>query len=282
MLEAGWNQYSAEYQRLRVDLEAKELEYHINRLNSITVAGSVIAGFAFTALVELDLSLDNIDKLRAAGFGTMELIYYLMIGLTVALNLYVIVLSTLTNIKGQRMALFGSVDASVVGSELPANLGYQPGMIGDAAAAAAAEEASGVYRQRTGDSALEAASYDDVQRAIIAMRSVQPSILFAFALSLCTFVIGAVAMVWIKTEPIHYLRPDHPTNHVAAALSIVFVGLLIVMAASYLWVNRLFRVHHYNDATLRARSMERSPQAQDPQSLHRYREPLVERPAAHL
>jgi len=262
MLEAGWNQFNQEYLRLRVELENKELEYHISRLNSITVAGSVIAGFAFTALVELDISLDMVDKLRASGFGIMELVYYLMIGLTIALNLYVIVISTLTSIKGQRMALFGSVDGSVIGSELPANLGYRPGMIGDSGEEAAAEEAAGGFGHYT----EESASKDDVQRAIIAMRAVQPSILFTFSTSLCTFVIGAVAMVWIKTEPIHFLRPEHATNHIAAALSIVFVGLLIVLAASYMWVNRLFRVRRYNDATLRARSLER------------FREPLVNTP----
>ena len=78
--QAGWNQFNQEYLRLRVELENKELEYHISRLNSITVAGSVIAGFAFTALVELTISVDTVDKLRASGYIYLEFIYYLSIG----------------------------------------------------------------------------------------------------------------------------------------------------------------------------------------------------------
>ena len=261
MLEAGWNQFNQEYLRLRVELENKELEYHISRLSSITVAGSVISGFAFTALVELTISVDMVDKLNASGFVYLEFIYYISIGLTIALNLFVIVASTMVNIKGQRMALFGSVDASVMQSELPANLGYRPGMMGDHAEAAAAEEAYGAAGANRIDAfgVEEAAGLDDVQRAIIAMRSVQPPIFCAFGTSLCTFVIGAVAMVWIKTEPIHFARPEHATNHIAAALSVVFIGLLVVMAAAYVWINRLFRVRHYNDATLRARYQHYTP-----------------------
>ena len=91
--QAGWNQFNQEYLRLRVELENKELEYHISRLNSITVAGSVIAGFAFTALVELTISVDMVDKLRASGYIYLEFIYYLSIGSTIALNLFVIVIS---------------------------------------------------------------------------------------------------------------------------------------------------------------------------------------------
>lgn len=238
-----------------MELENKELEYHISRLNSITVAGSVIAGFAFTALVELTISVDMVDKLRASGYYYLEFIYYLSIGLTIALNLFVIVTSTMVNIKGQRMALFGSVDASVMQSELPANLGYRPGMLGDHAEAAAAEEALGNLPNGRPE---ERESFDDVQRAIMAMRAVQPSIFCAFGASLCTFVVGAIAMVWIKTEPIHFLRGGKgDANHIAAALSFVFVGLLVVMAAAFVWINRLFRVRVYNDATLRHRSAER-------------------------
>lgn len=260
MLEAGWNQFNQEYLRLRVELENKELEYHISRLNSITVAGSVIAGFAFTALVELTISVDMVDKLRASGYIYLEFIYYVSIGSTIALNLFVIVISTMVNIKGHRMALFGSVDASVMQSELPANLGYRPGIMGEHAEEAAAEEALGhAGAQRGTLGAGEKASLDDVQRAIMAMRAVQPPIFAAFGLSLCTFVVGAIAMVWIKTEPIHFLRGGFvkgDPNHIAFALSAVFIGLLVVMAVAFGWINRLFHVRNYNDASLRSRWSE--------------------------
>ena len=163
----------------------------------------------------------------------------------------------MVNIKGQRMALFGSVDASVMQSELPANLGYRPGIMGERAEEAAAEEALGhAGAQRGTLGAGEKASLDDVQRAIMAMRAVQPPIFAAFGLSLCTFVVGAIAMVWIKTEPIHFLRGGFggkgDPNHIAFALSVVFIGLLLVMAIAFGWINRLFRVRHYHDASLRA------------------------------
>ena len=66
-LEAGWNQFNQEYFRMRVEISTKELEYLTNRLNSLTVAASVIAGFAFTALVELEISIESLEKLEQAG-----------------------------------------------------------------------------------------------------------------------------------------------------------------------------------------------------------------------
>ena len=71
-------------------------------------------------------------------------------------------------------------------------------------------------------------------------------------------VLGAIAMVWIKTEPIHFLRGGFggkgDPNHIAFALSVVFIGLLLVMAIALGWINRLFRVRHYHDASLRTQA----------------------------
>ena len=62
----------------------------------------MIAGFAFTALVELTISVDMVDKLRASGYIYLEFIYYLSIGSTIALNLFVIVISVrLTGLEPQ-------------------------------------------------------------------------------------------------------------------------------------------------------------------------------------
>ena len=53
MLEAGWSQFENEFFRYRVELQAKVLDQLIGRFNSVVVAASIIAGFAFTALVEM-------------------------------------------------------------------------------------------------------------------------------------------------------------------------------------------------------------------------------------
>mmetsp|Transcript_25686 Transcript_25686/g.65281 ORF Transcript_25686/g.65281 Transcript_25686/m.65281 type:complete len:260 (-) Transcript_25686:179-958(-) len=242
MLEAGWNQFSQEYFRLRVELASKELEYLINRLNSLTVAASVVSGFAFTALVELEISSDTLLKLESAGYEWMEQTYYVAIGCTIAFSLYIIVVATMTTIRAQRTALHGHVDQSVLEAELPDNLGYRPGAIGEHGPVSPA-----LQRMNS----VQAVAGDDVQRAIAAMRAVQPSILFAFGGLLLSFVIGAVAMVWIKTEPLHFTRSGHPNNHIAVALTAIFVLLLMVFALVHLWINKLFGMTRFHTANLR-------------------------------
>ena len=120
---------------------------------------------------------------------------------------------------------------------------FLPGMIGERGRGPASP---GVERAASGDYTRN----DDVQRAINAMRAVQPSLLVAFGLSLLTFVGGAVAMVWIKTEPIHYKRTGHPNNHIALILSAVFLALVVVMAIVNIWIERLFHVRNFHDANL--------------------------------
>jgi len=252
MLEAGWNQFNQEYFQMRVEISTKELEYLTNLLNSLVVAASVIAGFAFTALVELEISMDTLVKLEEAGWYWIEETYYLSIGMTIAFNLYIIVVATMTTIRAQRMALHGHVDSSLLKAELPANLGYRPGAIGDHMGAQH-DPASPTIRRM--DSTEQT---DDVQRAIVAMRAVQPSILAAFGLSLCFFVAGAVAMVWIKTEPMHFVRTGHPNNHIAVALSSVFGCLLLVMLCVNVWINKLFSIEQFHDAQMRGAAGEHS------------------------
>eukprot|EP00966_Prymnesium_polylepis_P215031 4980209-Prymnesium_polylepis.1 len=88
MLEAGWTQFRGEFFRRRVELASKEvrrnarsrelgrwqnwrLEFLSNRFNSFVLASSVLAGFAFTALVELDINEDVATGLITAGYGWM-------------------------------------------------------------------------------------------------------------------------------------------------------------------------------------------------------------------
>ena len=70
--------------------------------------------------------------------------------------------------KAQRQALHGHVDMGVIRDELPINLGYQPGMIGDVQ-----EGNTGSSRfARTVSAQQLKTENDDVQTAIIALRKV--------------------------------------------------------------------------------------------------------------
>jgi hypothetical protein len=176
-----------------------------------------------------------------------------------AFSLYILVIATAATIKGQRMALHGNIDQDLVRSEIPANLGFSPGMIGERAtapsfaAARTSVEPPPVARmaspQELSQEQLEVTG-DDVARAIDALRAVQPSLLIAFGASLFTFVSGAVAMVWIKTEPIHFARHGIPNNHIAVILTAIFVALLLSLLAVYAWISSLFRVRQFHDAKL--------------------------------
>lgn len=124
--------------------------------------------------------------------------------------------------------------------EMQASLGFSPGMIGETAAPPAGvnEAAAAVGIEK---------SHDDVRQAIVALRALQPCLLFAFGASLISFVVGAIAIVWIKTQPVHHLVQGGSPNHIGLMLSAVFAVLLLVMLASSIWVNRLFRLHAFHE-----------------------------------
>lgn len=170
----------------------------------------------------------------------MEEVYYVSIACTIAFNLYIIIIATLSNVRAQRMALHGHVDQSVIKSELPASLGYTPGMIGDGGTPTRAP------------SVVEAGGGgDDVQRAISALRSVQPSLLLAFGAGLSTFTVGATAMVWIKTEEVRHEGPA-ARSPVASHVTAVFAVLLLVTCVANMWLHQLFSVRRYHESTLEA------------------------------
>ena len=168
MLEAGWNQFEQEYFAQRVQIDTKELEYMTARFNGLTLAASVLAGFAFTALVELDISTEALEQLEAVGKDYMEGAYFVSIGLTISFNLYIIMVATMSSLKAQRMALHGNVSNSLIHDELPANLGFAPGKIGEAGAPSLAADVRpppvGVERSYSRE--RRKLEQDDVHRAI--------------------------------------------------------------------------------------------------------------------
>ena len=261
MLEAGWNQFEQEFFALRVEIQGKELEQLNIRSSGLTVAASVLAGFSFTALVEFDIAKSDVKVLDQLGYSWLEPIYYGSIGFTIAFNLYIIVIATMSSLRAQQLALHGNVDASILRAELPQNLGYTPGMIGERAPSDEPRRAPSGPPQLTRMQTASRLSNDDVKRAIDALRAVQPSLLCAFGGGLCTFVSGAIAMVWIKTTPQHYDETGELNNSVAILLTLVFVALLFVLVAAFFWVNELFKIKKFHDAVIRTHSNEERHQA---------------------
>lgn len=262
MLEAGWQLYEGEYFRHRVEISNKELEFLTNRMSSLGTTGSILAGFAFTALVELEISPDIEDDLTEVGYAFTESIYFIATGATVqrlmlersrsycmhsspalvgqlalqmAAGVYIVVVATIAVMKAQRMALHGHVELDFLREELPANLGYRPGMIGEnpSTAGSSRENAANLSPEEVEQlAALQAqqAQSDDVQQAIHALRKVQPTLLYAFGFSLTAFVLAAIAMSWIKTS-YHHLQVKHrpgqedAPNTIAIVLTCTFGAL---------------------------------------------------------
>ena len=83
MLEAGWQLYENEYFRNRVEISSKELEFLTNRMASLGTTGSILAGFAFTALVELEITKEVEEDLKEVNYDFMENVYYIATGCTV-------------------------------------------------------------------------------------------------------------------------------------------------------------------------------------------------------
>ena len=71
------------------------------------LAASILAGFAFTALVELDINEETSSRLEQADYGWMEDVYYVSIACTMAFRLYIIVIANVAVMNGQRMAVHG-------------------------------------------------------------------------------------------------------------------------------------------------------------------------------
>ena len=235
MLEAGWQLYEGEYFRQRVEISSKELEFLTSRMTSLATTGSVLAGFAFNALVELDITQDVEEDLKDVGYVWIEDVYYIATGCTMAAGVYIVVVATIAVMKAQRQALHGHVELSFLREELPTNLGYRPGMIGENYQNAGMPRAgeTPVERERRAMLQEQQAQNDDVQQAIFALRKVQPVLLFAFGASLGPFVIAATAMSWIKTVYHHkqiLKRDEDSWNTIAIILTTAFgmLGLAIV------------------------------------------------------
>ena len=57
-------------------LRQKELEYYVERYTNITTQASIVAGFSFDALVELDITQELHEDLVEDGNEWVEVLYY--------------------------------------------------------------------------------------------------------------------------------------------------------------------------------------------------------------
>ena len=116
MLEAMQNQVLAVTKRGSLELRMLELDGIVRRYTSMIGITSLGAGFAFTAMVELDIPEGQLDAdgtprdqdVKAASF-----LFYIAGSLALLLSLYVVSVSTFAVAAGYRLALQGGEQRSI-------------------------------------------------------------------------------------------------------------------------------------------------------------------------
>jgi hypothetical protein len=180
MLQAGWELYEGEYFAARTKISAKELDYLTRRLMQASFASTGLTGFSFDAFVKINIDREMTDQLEKRHCIWLETVFYVCLGLTIAFGVLSIVMSVLSVMKAQRMALHGNVDHTLLQKELPMNLGYEPGAIGDGYTLTTDEVEQ---RMQMLSQELLMKESDDMQKAISALHKVQPIVLGSIAAS---------------------------------------------------------------------------------------------------
>ena len=108
MLQADKQVLLAGVKRNALELRQRELEFHVERYTNLATQASVVAGFAFESLVELELP-EGTHPLLASCYFTSG-------SLAMALALYVLCVASFACVFGHRLALqgpHGSLERSV-------------------------------------------------------------------------------------------------------------------------------------------------------------------------
>ena len=110
MLAADKDRLIANVKQTALQLRQKELEYYVERYSNLATQSSIIAGFAFDGLVELDPS--------AAGKHEpwCEYMFYAAGACTMAFSMYTLCVASFATVYGHRLALqgpTGSVERAV-------------------------------------------------------------------------------------------------------------------------------------------------------------------------
>uniref|UniRef100_A0A7S4C0I1 Uncharacterized protein n=1 Tax=Chrysotila carterae TaxID=13221 RepID=A0A7S4C0I1_CHRCT len=116
MLAADKDTLVAALKQRALDLRQRELDYYVERYSNITTQASIVAGFAFDALVELDVTKEMHDDLVRHGREWIEIAFYFSTSLTMAFGLYTVCVSSFATVYGHRLALqgpTGSVERAV-------------------------------------------------------------------------------------------------------------------------------------------------------------------------
>lgn len=116
MLAADKDRLVAALKQNALSLRQKELEYYVERYTNITTQASILAGFAFESLVELEISDDMRQELTRIGGAWIENVFYCAASMTMVLALYTVCVSSFATVYGHRLALqgpTGSVERAV-------------------------------------------------------------------------------------------------------------------------------------------------------------------------
>ena len=107
MLAADKDRLVARLKQNALTLRQKELEYYVERYSNITTQASILAGFAFDSLVELDITEAMEQTLTDRGLHWMQTAYYISASMTMAFALYTLCVSAFATVYGHRLALQG-------------------------------------------------------------------------------------------------------------------------------------------------------------------------------
>ena len=99
MLQADKQVLLAGVKRNALELRQRELEFHVERFTNLATQASVVAGFSFESLVELEVPEGTNPLLSAS--------YFVCGASAMALALYVLCVASFATVWGHRLALQG-------------------------------------------------------------------------------------------------------------------------------------------------------------------------------
>jgi len=116
MLAADKDRLIAGLKAQALSLRHKELDYFVERYSNLATQASILAGFAFDSLVELDITEDMKKDLERDGRLWIQDMYYCAGACTMSFALYTVCIASFATVWGHRLALqgpTGSVDKAV-------------------------------------------------------------------------------------------------------------------------------------------------------------------------
>ena len=99
MLQADKRVLLAGAKKDALELRSRELDFNVERYTNLATQASVMAGFSFESLVELEVPEGTNEYLSS--------IYFVFASLAMSLSLYVLCMSSFAVIYGHRLALQG-------------------------------------------------------------------------------------------------------------------------------------------------------------------------------